>query len=164
MANYSKIKSIKLPQSHIRIAVEGIQNLEEQKDIEELGRRTEKLRREAAERLDKDNALESKTAQDHHLCLQPGKRLETWPSCEGGFPEQDQKSRERSLSAREECYLIITALLCLGNSEVFFISLSLLSLCFVIIIKYSRAQRETQAIIPPSSSLSVALKLNSYFE
>jgi len=26
-----------------------------------------------------------------------------------------------------------------GNSEVFFVSLSLLSLCFVIIIKYSRA-------------------------
>ena len=28
----------------------------------------------------------------------------------------------------------------IGNSEVFFVSLSLLSLCFVIIIKYSRAQ------------------------
>jgi len=35
-----------------------------------------------------------------------------------------------------------------GNSEVFFVSLSLLSLCFVIIIKYSRAQRETQASYP----------------
>jgi len=32
-----------------------------------------------------------------------------------------------------------------GNSEVFFVLLSLLSLCFVIIIKYSRAQRGTQA-------------------
>ena len=52
-------------------------------------------------------------------------------------------------------------LIMFGNSEV---SLSLLSLCFVIIIKYSRAQRETQAIIPPSSSLSIALELNSYFE
>ena len=30
-----------------------------------------------------------------------------------------------------------------GNLEVFFVSLSLLSLCFVIIIKYSRAQRGT---------------------
>jgi len=28
----------------------------------------------------------------------------------------------------------------IGNSEVFFVSLSLLSFCFVIIIKYSRAQ------------------------
>jgi len=51
-----------------------------------------------------------------------------------------------------------------GNLEVFFFSLSLLSLCFVIIIKYSRAQRGTQAIIPLLLSLSVALELNSYFE
>jgi len=33
----------------------------------------------------------------------------------------------------------------IGNSEVFFVSLSLLSFCFVIIIKYSRAQKGTQA-------------------
>jgi len=51
-----------------------------------------------------------------------------------------------------------------GNLEVFFVSLSLLSLCFVIIIKYSRAQRGTKSIIPPSSSLSVALELNGYLE
>jgi len=31
------------------------------------------------------------------------------------------------------------------NSEVFFVSLSLLSFCFVIIIKYSRAQEGNQA-------------------
>jgi len=49
-----------------------------------------------------------------------------------------------------------------GNSEVFFVLLSLLSLCFVIIIKYSRAQREKKHI--PSPSLSVALELNSYLE
>ena len=49
-----------------------------------------------------------------------------------------------------------------GNSEVFFVSLSLLSLCFVIIIRYSRAQRGKTSIIPPSPSLSVALGLNGY--
>jgi len=49
-----------------------------------------------------------------------------------------------------------------GNSEVFFVSLSLLSLCFVIIIKYSRAQKGKTRIIPPSPSLSVALGLNGY--
>jgi len=32
----------------------------------------------------------------------------------------------------------------IGNSEVFFVSLSLLSFCFVIIIKYSRAQEGNQ--------------------
>ena len=50
-----------------------------------------------------------------------------------------------------------------GNSEIFFVLLSLLSLCFVIIIRYSRAQRGKTSIIPPSPSLSVALGLNGYF-
>jgi len=36
----------------------------------------------------------------------------------------------------------------IGNSEVFFVSLSLLSLCFVIIIKYSRAQEGKKASYP----------------
>jgi len=36
----------------------------------------------------------------------------------------------------------------IGNSEVFFVLLSLLSLCFVIIIKYSRAQEGNQASYP----------------
>ena len=36
----------------------------------------------------------------------------------------------------------------IGNSEVFFVSLSLLSFCFVIIIKYSRAQKGNQASYP----------------
>ena len=51
----------------------------------------------------------------------------------------------------------------IGNSEVFFVSLSLLSLCFVIIIKYSRAQKGTQALYPHHHSLFVALELNGYF-
>jgi len=36
----------------------------------------------------------------------------------------------------------------IGNSEVFFVLLSLLSLCFVIIIKYSRAQEGNQVSYP----------------
>ena len=36
----------------------------------------------------------------------------------------------------------------IGNSEVFFVSLSLLSFCFVIIIKYSRAQEGKRASYP----------------
>ena len=49
-----------------------------------------------------------------------------------------------------------------GNSEFFFVPLSLLSLCFVIIIKYSRAQGGKTSIIPPSPFLSVALGINGY--
>ena len=87
MANYSKIKRVKLLWSRIVMAVEGNWNLEEQEDIEEVERRTEKLRREAVGRLDKDNTLKSKTTRDCCLCLQPSKRLETHLLCEGGFPE-----------------------------------------------------------------------------
>ena len=36
----------------------------------------------------------------------------------------------------------------IGNSEVFFVSLSLLSFCFVTIIKYSRAQEGKKASYP----------------
>jgi len=61
MANYSKIKRAKPLWCYIATAVEGNWNLEEQEDIEEVERRPEKLRREAAGRLGEDNALESKT-------------------------------------------------------------------------------------------------------
>jgi len=44
-----------------------------------------------------------------------------------------------------EVLLHYISLTMFGNLEVFFVSLSLLSLCFVILIKYSRAQKGTQA-------------------
>jgi len=56
MANYSNIKRVEPPWSCITMAVEGNWNLEEQEDIGEVEREIEKLRREAAGRLDKDNA------------------------------------------------------------------------------------------------------------
>ena len=87
IANYSKIKRVEPPWSYLAMAVEGNWNTEEWEDIEEVKRRTGKLRREVAGRLDEGNALESKTAQDCHLCLQPIKRLKIWPLCSGGFPE-----------------------------------------------------------------------------
>jgi len=48
-----------------------------------------------------------------------------------------------------------------GNLKVFFVSLSLLSFCFVIIIKYSRAQKGTQASYPHPH---LSLELNDYLE
>jgi len=48
-----------------------------------------------------------------------------------------------------------------GNLEVFFISFLLLYHCFVILIKYSRAQKG-QEYFPPIISPSVALELKGY--
>ena len=48
-----------------------------------------------------------------------------------------------------------------GNLEDFFVLLSLLSHWFVILIKYSRAQKEDQVSLL-LSSLSIALELNNY--
>jgi len=85
MANYSKIKRAKPLRSHLTMAVEGNQKSEKWEYIEEVRRRTGKLRREVVRRLDKGNTLESKTAQDHHLCLWLVKRLKVQPLCEDGF-------------------------------------------------------------------------------
>jgi len=48
-----------------------------------------------------------------------------------------------------------------GNLEVFFVSFLLLYHCFVILIKYSRAQRG-KGLFPSIISLSVALELKGY--
>jgi len=48
-----------------------------------------------------------------------------------------------------------------GNLEVFFVSFLLLYYCFVILIKYSRAQRG-KITFPPIISPSVALELKDY--
>jgi len=87
MANYSKIKRVKTLQSRIVTAVEGNWNTEEREDIEEVKRRTEKLRKGVAGRLDEGNALEDKTAQDCRLCLWSVKRFEIRLSYKGGFLE-----------------------------------------------------------------------------
>jgi len=87
MANYSKIKRVEPPWSCLAMAVEGNWNTEEWEDIEEIKRRTVKLRREVVGRLDEGNTLKSKMAQDCCLCLWPVKRLKVRPSCKGGFPE-----------------------------------------------------------------------------
>jgi len=52
----------------------------------------------------------------------------------------------------------------IGNSEVFFVSLSLLSLGFVIIIKYSRARKGTQASYPHHLPSLLLWSLTAIFE
>ena len=52
-------------------------------------------------------------------------------------------------------------LIIFGNLKVFFVSFLLLYHCFVILIKYSRAQRG-KGLFPPIVSSSVALELKGY--
>ena len=87
MANYIKFKRVELMQSCITMAMEENWTLEEWEDIEKVEREIEKLRREIEGRSEEDNMLEGKITWDHCLLLQPGKRLETYLLCEGGFQE-----------------------------------------------------------------------------
>jgi len=156
MANYSKIKRVIPLRSHLAMAVGENWKIEGWEGIEEVRGRTRKLRREVVGRLDERSMHENKTTQGCRgarglttmRVRVPGVGLEgqgVVSRCSGGAPYH-------------HCGLAR-----IGNSEVFFISLSLLSLCFVIIIKYSRAQKGMQASHPHHHSLSVALELNGYF-
>ena len=69
MANYSKIKRVKPLQSHLAMTVEGNWKSAKCEYIEEVKRRTGKLKREVVGRLNEGNALKSKMAQDRCLCL-----------------------------------------------------------------------------------------------
>ena len=73
--------------SCIATTVEGNWVLEKWDNIGEVVDRIRKLEREVEERIDKDNALKSKTTRDRHLLLLPNKRLENCLLCEGGFLE-----------------------------------------------------------------------------
>jgi len=155
MANYSGIEKVAPSRCCRVIEVGGNRRIEE-------GGRTGKLRREVARRLDEENTREQDGSRPPSLftvrrdtraptIVQGGLAgvgsgcLGAVSRCPGGVPYHHY------------------GLARIGNSEVSFVSLSLLFLCFVIIIKYSRAQKGTQEITPPPSSLSVALELNSYF-
>jgi len=87
MANYIKIKRVELMQSCIATTVEENWILEKCDDIGEVMDKIRKLEREVEGRIDKDNALESKTTRDHCLLLLPNKRLKNYLLYEGGFLE-----------------------------------------------------------------------------
>jgi len=87
MANYIKIKRVELMQSCIATTVEENWILEKCDDIGEVMDKIRKLEREVEGRIDKDNALESKTTRDRCLLLLPNKRLKNYLLYEGGFLE-----------------------------------------------------------------------------
>ena len=87
MANYIKIKRVELMRSCIGTTVEENWVLEKCDDIGEVMDKIRKLEREVEGRIDKDNALESKTTRDRCLLLLPNKRLKNYLLYEGGFLE-----------------------------------------------------------------------------
>jgi len=60
MANYIKIKRVKLTWGHVAITVEENWILEKWDNIENIVRRVRKLGREIEGRIDEDNILENK--------------------------------------------------------------------------------------------------------
>jgi len=138
MAKYSEIKRVIPLQSHLVIAVGKSWKVEEWECIAEVRGRTGKLRRKVVKRLNEENACENKMAktavfvyslQDSQgPTIVQGRVAGVGLGCQGvvSWCLVDVPYHHYSLAR-------------IGNSEVFFVSLSLLSFCFVIIIKYSRA-------------------------
>ena len=102
----------------------------------------ERSDREIEEEIfDKDNVLESKTTWDCHLSLWPIKRLESHILFRGeplGVGLEEWGVIAKWLEEVPSHYFPLTIF---GNLGVFFVSFLLLYHCFVILIKYSRAQR-----------------------
>jgi len=147
MAKYSEIKRVIPLQSHLITAVGRSQKVEEWECIAEVRGRTGKLRREVVGRLDKENTHENKMAKtavsvysprdSQGLTIVQGRVAGVGLGCQGVV--------SRCLGGAPYHHYGLARI---GNSEVFFVSFSLLSFCFVIIIKYSRAQEGNQASYP----------------
>jgi len=123
------------------------QKVEEWEYIVEVRGRTGKLRREVVGRLDKESAHENKTAKTAVFVYSPrdGQGLTIVRGRVAGVGLGCQGVVSRCLGGMPYHHYGLARI---GNLEVFFVSLSLLSFCFVIIIKYSRAQEGNQSSYP----------------
>jgi len=147
MAKYSEIKRVIPSQSHLVIVVGKSQKVEEWECIAEVRGRTGKLRREVVGRLDKENAHENKMAKTAISVYSP--RDSQGPTIvQGRVAGVGLGCQETVSQCPVDAPYHHYGLARIGNSEVFFVSLSLLSFCFVIIIKYSRAQEGNQSSYP----------------
>jgi len=161
MANYNEIKRVVPSWSYLVLAVGGNRKVEEW-EVHHRGRR-------------KDWEAEKRSSKEIRWREHTRERDSSRPPSLSMVHRNTQGPtivRERVAGVGLGCSGVVSrypggapyyhySLARIGNSEVFFVSLSLLSFCFVIIIKYSRAQKGI-SIIPPSSSLSVARELNGY--
>jgi len=162
MANYNKIKTVVPSWSRLVVAVGRNRKVEEW-EVHHRGRREDQ---EAEKRSSKEIRWRGRARERDSSSL-PSLSMVRW-NAQGPI-----KVRGRIARVGLGCLRVVSrysggvpyhhyGLARIGNSEVFFVSFSLLFFCFVIIIKYSRAQEGNQSSYPPSSSLSVALELNGY--
>jgi len=148
MANYNEIKTVILSQSRLVVAVGRNRKVEEW-EVHHRGKRKD---REAEKRSSKEirwrgHAWEQDGSRPPSLSMV---RRNAWGPT---------KVRGRIARVGLGCLRVFSrspggapyhhyGLARIRNSEVFFVSLSLLFFCFVIIIKYSRAQEGNQASYP----------------
>jgi len=148
MANYNEIKRVVPSWSHLVVAVGGNQKVEEW-EVHHRGRRKDW---EAKKRSSKEIRWRERTREQDSS--RPPSLSTVCRDAQG-----PTIVRERVAGVGLGCSGVVSrclggapyyhyGLARIGNSEVFFVSLSLLSFCCVIIIKYSRAQEGNQASYP----------------
>jgi len=148
MANYNKIKRVVPSRSCLIVAVGGNQKVEEW-EVHHRGRRKDW---EAEKRSSKEIRWRERVRE------RDGSRPPSLSTvCQNAQGPTIMRGRVAGVGLG--CLGVVSrcpgevpyhhyGLARIGNLEVFFVSLSLLSFCFVIIIKYSRAQRRTQVLYP----------------
>jgi len=148
MANYNKIKRVVPLRSRLIVEVGGNRKVEEwevhhrgrRKDWEAEKRSSKEIRwREHAREQDSSRPPSLSTVHwdAQGLTIVRGRVARVGLGCSGAI--------SRCLGGAPYHHYGLARI---GNSEVFFVSLSLLSFCFVIIIKYSRAQEGNQSSYP----------------
>jgi len=148
MANYNEIKTVVPSQSCLVVAVGRNQKVEE-REVHHRGRRKDQ---EAEKRSSKEIRWRGRARE------QDGSRLPSLSTVRRNA-QGLTKVRGRIAGVGLGCLRVVSqwlggapyhhyGLAKIGNSEVFFVSLSLLSFRFVIIIKYSRAQEGKKASYP----------------
>jgi len=148
MANYNEIKRVVPSQSRLVVVVEGNQKVEEwevhhrgrRKDQEAEKRSSKKIRwRECAREQDGSRLpfLSTVCRDAQGLTIVRGKVAGVGLGCSGVVSQYPGGAPYHHYGLAR-----------IGNLEVFFVLLSLLSFCFVIIIKYSRAQEGKEVSYP----------------
>ena len=148
MANYNEIKRVVPSRSRLVVAVDRNRKVEEwdvhhrgrRKDWEAEKRSSKEIRwRECMRERDGSRPLSLSTVRQNArgLTIVRGRVAGVGLGCLGAVSRCPGGAPYHHYSLAR-----------IGNSEVFFVSLSLLSFCFVIIIKYSRAQEGKKASYP----------------